>query len=81
MQPHYITGHRQLMLDCLGVADAAEPVSQQQTHVTMVQRFFKRSRSMLNILEMQNSISSTGAHVDIVNMEGMQQCRAVLCQC
>ena len=70
MQPHHITGHRQLMLDCLGVTE--EPsVSQHQSHVTLVQRLFKRSRSMLNILEMERRISATGSHVNIVNMEGV----------
>ena len=70
LQPHYVTGHRQLMLDCLGVRDQPGVVTQHQTHVTLVQRLFRRSRSMLNILDMQNSLSSTGAHVQIVNMEG-----------
>lgn len=73
MQPHHITGHRQLMLHCLGVTEQPNVASQHQhqTQVTLVQRLFKRSRSMLNTLEMESRISATGAHVNIMNMEGV----------
>lgn len=43
MQPDHITGHQQLMLDCSGVTEQPNAVSQHQTQVTLVQRLFKRS--------------------------------------
>ncbi len=71
MQPSYTSGHRQLLLDCLGVEDQSTHPSQQDTKVTIVQRILTSGRSMLNVLEMQSSIAETGADVQIVNMEGM----------
>ncbi|KAA6423691.1 MAG: hypothetical protein FRX49_06262 [Trebouxia sp. A1-2] len=70
MQNEYTSGHRQLLLDCLGVRDESSKPSQQQTKVTIMQRLLAKGRSMLNILEMKSAIAATGAEVQIVNMEG-----------
>ncbi|DBA68653.1 hypothetical protein WJX79_009266 [Trebouxia sp. C0005] len=70
MQNEYTSGHRQLLLDCLGVTDQSSKPSQQQTKVTIVQRLLAKGRSMLNVLEMKSAIAATGAEVQIVNMEG-----------
>ena len=71
MQNEYTSGHRRLLLDCLGVTDETSKPSQQQTKVTIVQRLMAKGRSMLNVLEMQSAIAATGAEVQIVNMEGV----------
>ena len=71
MQNEYTSGHRQLLLDCLGVTDAHSKPSQQQTKVTIVQRLLAKGRSMLNVLEMKSAIAATGAEVQVVNMEGV----------
>jgi len=71
MQNEYTSGHRQLLLDCLGVTDESSQPSQQQTKVTIVQRLLSKGRSMLNVLEMESAIAATGADVQIVNMEGV----------
>lgn len=71
MQNEYTSGHRRLLLDCLGVKDEYSKPFQQQTKVTIVQRLMAKGRSMLNVLEMQSAIAATGAEVQIVNMEGV----------
>ena len=71
MQNNYTSGHRRLLLDCLGVEDQSFQPSQQHTQVTIVQRLLTRGRSLLNVLEMQDAVAQTGAQVQIVNMEGV----------
>lgn len=68
MQNDYTTGHRQLMLDCMGVEDS-QP-SQQETQVVIVQRLLSRGRSMLNVLEVHDAVAATGAKVCIFSTEG-----------
>lgn len=71
MQNSYTSGHRQLMLDCLGVETQATQPSQNNTQVTIAQRLFSRGRSFLNIVEMRSAIRETGADVQVVNLEGI----------
>ena len=74
MQRNYTSGHRQLMLDCLGVNEVMAVPSQQETHVTIVQRQLTSGRAMLNVLEVQEAIEGTGADVHIMSLEGMISC-------
>lgn len=76
MQNEYTSGHRQLLLDCLGVDDQTSRPSQRQTKVTIVHRLLAKGRSMLNMLEIQSALAGTGAAVQIVNMEGVCVCIA-----
>ena len=76
MQNNYTSGHRQLMLDCLGVEGQATRPSQNNTKVTIAQRLFSRGRSFLNVVEMRSAIKETGADVQVFNLEG----NAVLCR-
>ena len=71
MQPNYTSGHRQLMLDCLGVNHQSAQPSHRDTKVTIVQRLFSQGRSFLNIVEMHSALKQTGADVQVVNLEGM----------
>ena len=70
LQNEYTSGHRQLMLDCLGVEDDQAHPSQQDTQVTIVQRHYWAGRTLLDVLKMQNAIQGTGAQVQVVTMEG-----------
>ncbi|KAL0035290.1 hypothetical protein WJX79_010560 [Trebouxia sp. C0005] len=70
MQRNYTSGHRQLMLDCLGVNKVVAEPSQQGTHVTIVQRRLTTGRAMLNMLEVQEAVEGTGADVHIMSLEG-----------
>lgn len=70
MQNEFTSGHRQLMLDCLGIDDRDAQPSQVATNVTIVQRMFAQGRSFLNVLEMHDAIKKTGANVQVVNFEG-----------
>jgi len=74
MQRNYTSGHRQLMLDCLGVNEVVAVPSQQETHVTIVQRRLTSGRAMLNMLEVQEGIEGTGADVHIMSLEGLVSC-------
>ena len=71
MQNNYTSGHRQLMMDCLGVdsGHASQP-SKNNTRVTIAQRLFTRGRSFLNVVEMQTSLQQHGAAVEVVHLEG-----------
>ena len=75
MQRNYTSGHRQLMLDCLGVNKVVAEPSQQGTHVTIVQRRLTTGRAMLNMLEVQEAVEGTGADVHIMSLEGLLSCR------
>ena len=68
MQNAYTSGHRQLMLDCMGIQGA--PPSQEETQVLIVQRLVSRGRSMLNVLEVHDAVAATGAKVQIFSTEG-----------
>lgn len=70
MQNNYTSGHRQLMLDCLGVDGQASAPSKNSTTVTIAQRLFSKGRSFLNVVEMQAAIQHSGAAVHVVNLEG-----------
>lgn len=70
MQNKYTSGHRKLLLDCLNLEDQVTEPSQRNSQVTVVQRPIQKGRSILNVLEVQDVISDTGAQVQIVNMEG-----------
>ncbi|DBA76070.1 hypothetical protein WJX77_012502 [Trebouxia sp. C0004] len=70
MQRNFTLGHRQLMLDCLGVNEAGAAPSQQGTQVTIVQRRLTSGRAILNMLEVQEAIEDTGTDVHIVSLEG-----------
>ena len=70
MQNSYTSGHRQLMMDCLGTDSQASQPSKNNTRVTIVQRLFSRGRSFLNDLEMQAALQQRGAAVDVVHLEG-----------
>jgi hypothetical protein len=74
MQRSYTSGHRQLMLECLGVDDLLAAPSQQGTHVTIVQRLVTSGRAMLNMLEVQEALEGTGADVHIMSLEGLLFC-------
>lgn len=74
LQNQYTSGHRKLMLDCLGVADDQAQPSQQSTQVTIVQRHYWAGRSLLDVAQMQTAVNSTGAQVQVVNMEGTHLC-------
>ncbi|KAL3145862.1 hypothetical protein ABBQ38_015231 [Trebouxia sp. C0009 RCD-2024] len=69
MQNKYTSGHRQLMLDCLGVDAQATAPSRNNTRVTIAQRLFSRGRSFLNVVEMQAAIQQHGAAVQVVHLE------------
>ena len=70
MQNNYTLGHRQLMMDCLGIDSQASQPSQNNTRVTIAQRLFSRGRSFLNVAEMQTALQERGAAVDVVHLEG-----------
>lgn len=74
MQRNYTSGHRQLMLDCLGVNEVVAVPSQQGTHVTIVQRQLTSGRAVLNILEVQEAVEGTGANVHVMSLEGLTSC-------
>ena len=74
MQNAYTSGHRKLMLDCLGVADDQSHPCQQSTQVTIVQRHYWAGRSLLDVAQLQTAVRDTGAQVQVVNMEGMHLC-------
>ena len=70
MQNNYTSGHRQLMMDCLGVNSQASQPNKNNTRVTIAQRLFSRGRSFLNVVEMQTALQQRGAAVEVVHLEG-----------
>jgi len=71
MQNAYTSGHRKLMLDCLGVEDDQTQPSQQNTQVTIVQRHYWHGRSLLDVLQMADVVRHTGARVQVTTFEGI----------